>query len=40
MFNKEQTKQIYDKIELREKVKKRKLDQHNAPISPKHLQMM
>ena len=31
----EQTKQIYDKIELGEKVKIRKLDQCNAPISPK-----
>ena len=28
-------KQIYDKIELGEKVKIRKLDQHNAPISLK-----
>ena len=34
-LTKEQTKQIYDKIELGEKVKIRKLDQHNAPISPK-----
>ena len=32
---KEQIKQIYDKIELGEKVKIRKLDQCNAPISPK-----
>ena len=34
-LNKEQTKQIYDKIELGEKVKIRKLDQHTAPVSPK-----
>ena len=34
-LTKEQIKQIYDKIELGEKVKIRKLDQHNAPISPK-----
>ena len=34
-LNKEQTKQIYDKIELGEKVKIRKLDQHNVHISPK-----
>ena len=34
-LTKEQTKQIYDKIELGEKVKIRKLDQHYAPISPK-----
>ena len=34
-LTKEQTKQIYDKVELGEKVKIRKLDQHNAPISPK-----
>ena len=34
-LTKEQTKQIYDKVELGEKVKIRKLDQHNIPISPK-----
>ena len=34
-LNKEQTKQIYDKIELGEEVKIRKLVQHNTPISPK-----
>ena len=34
-LNKEQTKQIYDKIELGEKVKIRKLDQCNVHISPK-----
>ena len=34
-LTKEQTKQIYDKIELGEKVKIRKLDQCNVPISPK-----
>ena len=31
-LTKEWMKQIYDKIELGEKVKIRKLDQHNAPI--------
>ena len=36
-LTKEQTKQIYDKIELGEEVKIRKLDQHNAPISPKQV---
>ena len=30
-------KQIYDKIELGEEVKIRKLDQHNTPISPKQV---
>ena len=34
-LNKEQTKQIYDKVELGEEVKIRKLAQHNTPISPK-----
>ena len=34
-LTKEQTKQIYDKIELGEKVKIRKLDQRTAPVSPK-----
>ena len=34
-LTKEQTKQIYDKVELGEKVKIRKLDQHNVPVSPK-----
>ena len=34
-LTKEQTKQIYDKVELGEKVKIRKLDQHNTPISLK-----
>ena len=34
-LTKEQTKQIYDKIELGEKVRIRKLDQCNVPISPK-----
>ena len=34
-LTKEQTRQIYDKIELGEKVKIRKLDQHNVPNSPK-----
>ena len=34
-LTKEQTKQIYDKIELGEKVKIRKLDQCNVHISPK-----
>ena len=34
-LNNEQTKQIYDKIELGEKVKIRKLDQHTAPVLPK-----
>ena len=34
-LTKEQTKQIYDKTELGEMVKIRKLDQHNVPISPK-----
>ena len=32
---KEQMKQIYDKIELREMVKMRKMDWHNVHISPK-----
>ena len=36
-LTKEQTKQIYDKIELGEEVKIRKLDQHNIPISPKQV---
>ena len=36
-LTKEQTKQIYDKIELGEEVKIRKLDQHNAPVSPKQV---
>ena len=36
-LNKEQTKQIYDKIELGEKVKIRKLDQRNVHISPKQV---
>ena len=31
----EQMKQIYDKVELGEEVKIRKLVQHNTPISPK-----
>ena len=34
-LNKEQRKQIYDKIELGEKVRIRKLDQHTAPVLPK-----
>ena len=34
-LTKEQTKQIYDKVESGEKVRIRKLDQHNIPISPK-----
>ena len=34
-LTKEQTKQIYDKIELGDIVKLRKLDRHNVPISPK-----
>ena len=34
-LTKEQTKQIYDKVESGEKVKIRKLNQHNIPISPK-----
>ena len=34
-LTKEQMKQIYDKVELGEKVKIRKLDQCNDPISPK-----
>ena len=34
-LTKEQTKQIYDKTELGEMVKMRKLDQHNVSISPK-----
>ena len=34
-LTKEQMKQIYDKVELGEKVKIRKLDQCNAPVSPK-----
>ena len=34
-LTKEQTKQIYDKIELREKVQIRKLAQRNTPILPK-----
>ena len=34
-LTKEQTKQIYDKTELGEMVKIRKLDWHNVPISPK-----
>ena len=34
-LDKEQTKQIYDKIELGEKVRIRKLDQHTAPVLPK-----
>ena len=36
-LTKEQTKQIYDKIELGEMVKIRKLDRHNVPISPKQV---
>ena len=36
-LTKEQTKQIYDKIELGEEVKIRKLDQGNTPISPKQV---
>ena len=36
-LTKEQMKQIYDKVELGEKVKIRKLDQCNAPISPKQV---
>ena len=32
-LTKEQTNQIYDKVELGEKVKIRKLDQHNIPNS-------
>ena len=34
-LTKEQTKQIYDKIELGKMVKLRKLDWHNVPISSK-----
>ena len=34
-LTKEQVKGIYDKVELGEKVKIRKLDQRNIPISPK-----
>ena len=34
-LTKEQTKQIYDKIEIGEMVKLRKLDWHDVPISPK-----
>ena len=34
-LTKEQMKQIYDKVELGEEVKIRKLVQHNTPISPK-----
>ena len=34
-LTKKQTKQIYDKVELGEKVQIRKLDEHNIPISPK-----
>ena len=34
-LTKEQTKQIYDKIEIGEMVKLRKLDRHDVPISPK-----
>ena len=34
-LTKEQRKQIYDKVELGEEVKIRKLVQHNTPISPK-----
>ena len=34
-LTKEQMKQIYDKVELGERVKIRKLDQHDTPISPK-----
>ena len=34
-LNKEQTKQIYDKIELGEKVRIRELDQCTAPVLPK-----
>ena len=34
-LTKKQTKQIYDKVELGEEVKIRKLVQHNTPISPK-----
>ena len=34
-LTKEQTKQIYDKVELGEEVKIQKLVQHNTPISPK-----
>ena len=33
-LTKKQTKQIYDKVELGEEVKIRKLVQHNTPISP------
>ena len=36
-LTKEQTKQIYDKVELGKEVKIRKLDQHNTPISPKQV---
>ena len=36
-LNKEQTKQIYDKIELGEKVRIKKLDQHTAPVLPKQV---
>ena len=36
-LTKEQMKQIYDKIELGEEVKIRKLDQCNTPISPKQV---
>ena len=36
-LTKEQTKQIYDKVEVGEKVKIRKLDQHNIPISLKQV---
>ena len=34
-LTKEQTKQLYDKIEIGEMVKIRKLDWHNVPISPR-----
>ena len=34
-LTKEQMKQTYDKIEIGEMVKLRKLDQHDVPISPK-----
>ena len=38
-LTKEQMNQIYDKIELGEMVKLRKLDWHNVPISPKAMSM-
>ena len=34
-LTKEQTRQIYDKVELEEEVKIRKLVQHNTSIPPK-----